>query len=547
MRPLLWMMAACARGPAATPEPEFVTLHFAAINDFHGALYETVDRDDPSQAIGGLPWLVSAMNALRTDDPDLVVLDGGDLFQGVSAVNHSFGRGSVQAFNLVGVDAAAVGNHEFDYGPGAGEGLRGALLDGASQAEFAWLAANITNEDGSPWAPTGIQPWILMERKGIKIGVVGLSTMDTPQTTKADNVADLRFTDPVAAVESTVSQLREQGARVIVAVGHLTGSCEPPEYGLPELDCIPDGEIGRLLTELPPGTLDLLVMGHAHTMLANRIDDTFVIENRAKGHMIGQVELVVGPDGVVSDQSRILPHWLLTHDAVDPGCEDRAFPTEVRDVGGRMLEPDASALQLIETLEASAPNLCEVVSCASRHLGRNRQAESAVGDVVADAMLHATGDAHIAITNSGGLRADLREGEIRLVDVQAVMPFDNALVTVDLAGSQLVDLVAVGTNGDHGIIQVSGARITVGENGVAVLVNGTPVEPDSTYRVVTTDFLLGGGDGLGPTLQAGTQVQRTGPLLRDAISDYLRSLEGCVGDNPPIPDSDNPRIVRDPG
>ena len=547
MRSVLLLLLACTRGPAASPQPEFTTLRFAAINDFHGALYETVDRDDPTQAIGGLPWLVSAMDTLRQEDPDLIVLDGGDLYQGVSAVNSSFGLGSVEAFNRLGVDAAAVGNHEFDYGPGAHEGLRGALLAGASQAEFAWLASNITTEDGAPWQPDGIRPWTLIERKGVQIGVVGLSTMDTPRTTKADHVVDLRFTDPVEAVRTAVPQMREAGAQVIVAVGHLTGKCAPPEYGVPEPDCTPDGEIGRLLTELPPGTLDLLVMGHAHTLLANRIGDTFVVENRAKGHMIGQVELVVGPDGVVADQSRILPPWLLTHKAVDPGCDERPFPTEPLDVGGRMLSPDPEALALIERLEASAPDLCAVVGCTQQALGRHRQAESAVGDLVADAMRHATPDAVLAVTNSGGLRADIRAGDIRLADVQAVMPFDNSLVTVDLSGDQVTELVRVGTNGDHGIIQVSGGSLTLTEAGPEVRINGEAVASDTAYRVVTTDFLLGGGDGLGPTLQSGTRVDREGPMLRDAIGDYLRSFEGCVDDQTPLPDPNHPRIVRDPG
>ena len=257
--------------------------------------------------------------------------------------------------------------------------------------------------------------------------------------------------------------------------------------------------------------------------------------------------LVVGPDGVVADRSRILPPLLLTHEAVDPGCDDRLFPTEPRDVGGLTLSPDAGALSLIERLEASAPDLCEVVGCTQNALGRQRQAESAVGDLVADAMRHATPDAALAVTNSGGLRADLRAGDIRLIDVQAVMPFDNTLVTVDLTGDQLTELARVGTNGNHGIIQISGGTLTLTETGPEVRVNGAIAASDTPYRVVTTDFLLGGGDGLGPVLQSGTRVERDGPLLRDAIGDYLRSFEGCVDAQVTLPDPSNPRIIRNPG
>ena len=330
MRPALLvlpLLLACHKAPTAPmAQVEPVTLSFATLNDFHGALYESAVRDNPEDAMGGLPWLVSAVDHLRAEDPDLIVLDGGDLFQGSWPVNASFGAGSVAAYNLIGADAAAVGNHEFDYGPGNTDaGLRGALEAGAKDANFAWLAANVKNEDGSLWSPEGIEPWTIIERKGVKIGILGLSTQDTPQTTLTKHVSDLQFVDVVETVLEVAPKIREAGADVVIAVGHLTGHCEPKGYAEPPDACMPDGEIGRLLSELPTGTLDVIVSGHAHTLLAHRWENTFVLESRAKGHLINQLNLVVGPDGIDFDASSLEAPWLLVHDAVEPGCTGADF------------------------------------------------------------------------------------------------------------------------------------------------------------------------------------------------------------------------------
>ena len=246
--------AGCAhvQTPSGT-EPVHVTL--LAINDFHGALYETPSLENADMAMGGLPWLVAAVESIRATDPDLVLLDGGDLFQGTWPVNATRGQGAVEAFNLLRVDAASVGNHEFDYGPGSSGShpLRGALEEAAKNAKFGWLAANVyvRNPDNTehPWNPPGIQPWKIVERKGVRIGVIGLSTVDTPQTTLSKHVADLHFRDPVETVRSLLPTLKRAGAQVIVVVGHLSGKCEPPGYFEVDTSCRPSGEIGRLLTE----------------------------------------------------------------------------------------------------------------------------------------------------------------------------------------------------------------------------------------------------------------------------------------------------------
>lgn len=570
MRPLFALLTLAACRPAAGPPVDAeVVLHFAAINDFHGALYEEVKKEDLNNAWGGLPWLAGTVTALRAEHPDLVVLDGGDLFQGSWPVNQSRGMGSVEAYNLVGVDAAAVGNHEFDYGPTpeGGHPLRGALEKGAKAAKYRWLAANVeeTAPDGTArrWQPEGIAPTAIIERNGVKIGLIGLLTQDTPQTTLAKNVVDLQFGDVVEAVRREAPLLRAQGAKVVGVVGHLTGSCETPGYAEAPTGCRPDGEIGRILTELPRGTLDFMVLGHAHTVLAERIDDTFVIESRHKGHLVGRFDLVVTRDGVDRDRSRVLPPIPLLHPKRDPGCEAGSYDLSPATIGSYTVTPSEAALSLVKALEKESGSLCERAGCAAKALGREKDAESEVGNVVADAMLAEFPEADFAVTNSGGLRDNLPAGDLRREHLQRVMPFENRVLMLELSGAEVELLFRLGSSGAHGILQVAGAGYGFDPDAKGgtdldgnaaveawetrrlcdVSVKGAPLAPERRYKVVTTDFLYGGGDHLALALQ-GRPLLAEGALLRDALIRYVEGQKSCLGADKPVVDPASPRVQR---
>ncbi len=531
--------------PTETPKPAYpVTVPIAAVNDWHGALYETPRKDDPTMATGGLPWLAGTLEAMRAQSPNLVLLDGGDVFQGSWPVNQSKGMGAVEAFNLLRVDAAAIGNHEFDYGGSPTHPLRGALMDAARTARFAWLTANV-REGTAPWAPPGIRATTILERNGVRIGVIGLTTTDTPQTTLSKNVVDLQFADPVQAVKDTIPTLGKVDA--IAVVGHLTGKCSPPGWAEPPgADCRPDGEIGRLLTELPRGTIDVLVMGHAHTLLANRIDDTFVLENRDRGQVIGRVDLVIGEAGVDADASRMYPPLSVTHPRSEPGCEGGAFRADPVTIGPYTVTPSADAVALVQRLEATSGNLCGEVGCVTSAMTRNREGESAVGNLVVDAMLAGYPGADFAIQNSGGLRNDIPAGTVRREGIQSVMPFENATMLVELSGEQVIQLFRLGSSGAHGVLQVSGAQYKfdpakkggsdVDGNGAVeawetdrlcwVKVGGKNVDPKRTYKVVTSDFLYDGGDHLGPAL-TGRPVLERGATIRDAMYTWASRQTQC--------------------
>lgn len=559
--------------PGPSPDDDAVRqLTLLFINDFHGALYEQPLRDDPELAVGGLPWLAGAIESVRNEVEAVVLLDGGDSFLGSWPVNATRGMGSVDVFNLLGVDVTVVGNHEFDYGPGGANlhPLRGALESAILSSDYNWVTANVFEVDPETgqerlWAPQGLRRWVVIERNDVRVGIIGLTTTETPQTTLFHNVVDLRFADPVTILRDVIPEVEAEGVDVIVVLGHLMGSCEPAGYLELGEPCLPSDEVGRILTELPRGSIDILALGHSHSLMAHRWEDTLVVENRANGHVLGRIDLVVREAGLDLDSSTIHPPWPLLHQTVDPGCDDGEYPLDSLPVGGRLVEPSAAAFELVQRLEVEAGSLCDPIGCANERFVRQYEAECPVGNVVVDAIQTAFPGADVVVQNSGGLRADIVGGVVRREDLQAVMPFDNRLLLVELNGQQLEQLFTIGTSGAHGVLQVAGAsyRYDPNETGGTdidgdgqtdewetdrlcyLLVDGHSVDAEQTYRVVVSDFLYSGGDHLGPVL-SDSPILQEGPLIRDVLFQYVEDQELCLDDEGPLVDVDNPRIELGP-
>ncbi|MBN2801114.1 MAG: bifunctional metallophosphatase/5'-nucleotidase [Deltaproteobacteria bacterium] len=568
----LWIalvaLAACKpSAPAAPAEPLAgpVTLHIAALNDFHGSIYEIPVKGDPAHALGGLPWVAAAMSELRAEHPDLILLDAGDSFQGSWPVNNTQGMAQIEAYNYLGVDVTEVGNHDFDYGGvEGGDPVRGALYRAVATANYPFVVSNIQRADtGERWEEGGIRPWVMVERGGVKLAVTGVITQDTPQTTHASHVADLRFASPAESVRALIPEMKAAGAHAIAVLAHLEGECQPPPgFAEPSTDCAVDGELGAFLAALPP-EVDLVLGGHAHTLIANRIGGALVVESRAKGQMIGRVDLVVGPEGVDREASAILPFWVLSHDAVEPGCTGGDFPLDARDLGGRTVAPDPTAVAMVKAMEDQAGTLCEQVGCSTQALGRARVGESAVGDLFSDALLAVYPQADLAVANAGGLRADLPAGPLLKEHLHAVMPFDNEVMLVEMTGAQVELLLQIGSSGSHGQMNLAngsyvfdptavGGRDLDGDGAVAewetdrlceARVGGAALDPDRRYKVVVTDFLFKGGDHLGPAFEGATVLDE-GMLAREALMKYVAGQEWCLGERAPVMDPAAPRIAE---
>ncbi|XXF80096.1 bifunctional UDP-sugar hydrolase/5'-nucleotidase [Myxococcaceae bacterium GXIMD 01537] len=545
----------------AAPAVEPVRLTVVGTNDLHGWVspHRTSLKGGVEVREGGAAAFAGYVARLRADNPDgVLLLDAGDLFQGTLASNLTEGAIVFDVYNHLGYTAAAIGNHEFDYGPvgpGAtpsrpGDDPFGALKARIQQARFPVLSANIRE------AASGQRPeWLgndgtrLVTVKGLKVGLIGLTTTSTPETTNPTNVASLRFEALAPTALEASQRLRAQGAQVVIGIAHAGGKC--PKLGDPRdtSSCeTQDGEIYAMLDGLPPGTLDALVAGHTHQPMGHFLNGVPVIETTGQGRAFGIVELFVDPVShkVLPERTRIEAMVPVCEqvDARTGLCDPRKLREQAEEEPLKMVAPTFRGGPVVPdpSVEALlAPALAHVEAEqrrplgveAPRKLGRDREAESALGSVLADALRESAG-ADVALLNPGGLRADLKAGPVTFGDVYEVLPFDNTVAIVTVTGEELRRLVALIYGMRQSVFQQSGLQVSLAACPGAErlkdvkLANGKSLDPRKLYRVAMPDFLARGGDGLGTvlnTLPAGRidlGLARELPL-RDALIAFWKA------------------------
>ncbi len=579
-----FLLAAAVLSSCATPQPatptEPVRLTLLGINDLHGALLDRpVGAAQEGPKRGGAALLASYIAAARAENPEhTLLLDAGDMLQGPLLVNRFEGLPVAELYGHLGVDAAALGNHELDYGPVGEAGARdpgidpqGALEAFLAAATFPVLSANLAS-DGGP-LPDGLQRSVLLDAGGVSVGVVGLSTVKTIHYAVGGTADGLSVEPPGPAAVAEIAALREAGAQVVVVVGHLDGGCVGDDAGPVIGHCEPDGELADVL-EAAPGQIDAIVLGHRHAHIGALADGVPVVEAGARGRWLSRIDLVFDPSTGRVDPSRSRarePTPLCAErptagsDCLDPRAEGPWSPLLI---DGRPIEPDPAVGALLAPWVERVAALCtERLATAERSLQRTRGSESALGNLATDALLAAVPEADIALVNSGSLRADLNAGPIGFCDAYGVLPIDSRVVQVRLTGAELLELLRIGTSGAHSLLQVSGLRLVLGSadapardrNGdgriedwevdrlLSVrLADGRAIAPDEELVVLLPDYVYERKDDM-VHLFGGVDASRATVhdlLVRDAVVDLLRSDDRVLGADGgwPLPQEGSPRI-----
>lgn len=452
------------------------TLTILHLNDFHGALEPTrVAADKPEE--GGAARLAALVRAERT--PATLFLAAGDLMQGTNLSNLFAGKPVIEAFNLMGLDASAVGNHEFDNG-------QAALAERAAEARFPFLAANI--QGPGPWQPAEIRVV-----GGLRVALFGLTTEETPVATHPRNVQGLAFADVFAAASRMVAELRPQ-ADLVVALTHL-GSEEDE----------------KLAAEVPG--IDVIVGGHTHTKAVQPVlvGTTLVLQAFERGAFLGRLDLDVDAGKVAAFRYRLLP---VTATAGEDPAVAAIVTRYAAQLGERMREPVGTAGVDLDGAKDAV-----------------RTRETNLGSLVADVMREAAG-ADVALVNGGTIRAGIPAGPVTVGAIYNVLPFDNWLISFALTGRELRAALETGVSrvevGDGGFPQVAGMRYVfdprrpAGERIVSVEVGGAPLDESRTYVLATHDFLAAGGNGY--TMFAGREpvYNDSGRWLRDVLAEWWR-------------------------
>lgn len=543
--------------PAQPNQPLRVTI--VGTNDVHGWVMGMKERFPRGEIrYGGVATFAAYVQVLRQDNPNGVVLvDAGDLFQGTLVSNLTEGSVVIEAFNQLGYDAAAIGNHEFDYGPvgpisAATQATMdpfGALKARIAEAKFPLLSTNIyeANNDGyrPSWLPSDGS--IIVERHGLKIGVFGLTTPQTPTVTLPINVQTIKFRPLGSEALAAATRLRAKGADLVVAVVHAGGRCGDCSKKEDLTSCDLDaGEIFEMMKGLPEGTLDAVVAGHTHQQIGHVVNGTPVMQSWALGRYFGLIELSVDPKTKKVIPGRTQIHsgieicdtWDIETKSCDPkrlrARADQVTPVSAK-FRGQIIRQDQTVLQAMQPAEQAVAELQqkELGLTVPHALGRVYEGESELGSFLADS-LRAMSKTDIALMNPGGLRADLKEGPLTYGGVYEVIPFDNAVATLELTGEQLDRLLTAAFGSKKGVFQVSGLEVKLSRCVVPdrlrgfTLPGGRKWDPAKKYKVALPDFLARGGDGLAPVLATIDPAQvdlaeNKGTNLRDDLISWWQT------------------------
>lgn len=466
-------LAACSHRQVEIETPArpaaLVILH---TNDTHGYVWGSATAGTAAQR-GHV--IETARREAEAAGAVVVTLDAGDVRTGSLCSDRQRAEPDLEAMEAMGYDAMVVGNHEFDQ-PYA------VLLEQQALVDFPILGANVlAAATGQPL----LDPVTIIERGGLRVGVLGLVTTEaaTGSTTGSDPA--LRFDDPFEVARRRVPELRGQ-VDVVVVLSHL---------GL---------AVDRRLAREVPG-IDAIIGGHSHDALEAPVVEgrTAIAQAGGYGNAVGRVELEVAAGG----GTRLVGGRLL------PVGRDLPAHPAVAAVLERFACRDATEV-IVELAEP-------ITRAPIAGLGTS----SALSNVVADAMRELAG-ADVAFTNRGGLRADLAAGPVTAAALHAALPFENTLVVVEATGADLVAIArSVASRGPSGpgVLLPSGLELELGPGDQArALIGGQPVDPAQTYTIALSSFLAEGGDGH----EAIARLRRVRELPEtpaDALAAYLRA------------------------
>lgn len=551
---VLFLLAVACTSVQPPAEPVHVVL--VGTTDVHGWFnghVETRPGGGEGVIVGGLPILASYFDALRAKHgANVIAVDAGDMFQGTLESNMSEGEAVVRGYNAIGYAAAAVGNHEFDFGPVGPEAIAhepgsnplGALERNAALAKFPFLSANMI-EKATGRVPRWAKPYTMVRAGRANIGIIGLSTPDTPNVTMAVNVESLAFTDPVEATVKAARELRAQGADAIVVVAHMGGRCRELHDPRDLESCDHSAEAFEYLEALPAGTVDAFFAGHTHAQMRHYVNGVAAAQALPLSRQFATIDLWIDPRASRVVRSEIRPHTMVCAavfsgtESCDPAAAEPGAALVPREFAGRTIAPDVRVAAVLEPyLRRVAAKRDEKVGIATTApFTRSYFSESSLGNLLADALREATG-ADIAFMNSGGIRAELPKGPLTYGDIFAVSPFDNYPAFVFMTGAQVAEMLRATTTGARGILQVSGLRYTIDASKDAdkppaerdrlvsvTLEDGSPLDPEKLYTVVMPDFIAAGGDGvqevMGTVERERVEVYYARPI-RDVFLDVLK-------------------------
>jgi 2',3'-cyclic-nucleotide 2'-phosphodiesterase (5'-nucleotidase family) len=497
-------------------EARYPLLSFISTSDFHGALdASTVSSTKMGGAAVDNTYIKSyrALNPLGT-----FLVDSGDNMQGTLISNFFKGASTIDVLNQIGYQVSAIGNHEFDWG-------QDILQQRISEAHFPWLNCNIFLK-GTNVQPSWLKPYVILEAKGMKIGLIGIIGTDAPSKIMPGNVDNLDFKNPAPIVNQIAADLRAQGVNVVVVLAHMGGSQDSTG--------VITGDIAVVANQLVG--VNYIAAGDMHNKLNSIVNGIPITEPYSSGTALGLAKIRIDRlTGATFLSGLKTADDLLVNSTYNLGITPD--PAIAAVVAGYNAQIAVIKNQWIGTINGPI----------NRDTPDRYTQESAVGNLIADSMAWKAGVA-IAFMNPGGIRANIVSPtgtypyNVIWNDLYTVQPFDNLLTSMDLTGAQIKALLEqcyAPANPGKKLLQVTGIRFSVtvsNPDGTRItsltLADGTPIVPTSTYRIVTNNYLATGGDNFS-VFKQGTNLVTGGSDIT-AFVDYVLWKWGTPPANTPF-------------
>ena len=464
-----------------------INLHILHINDFHGAVEPFMDPEiSQDSKIGGIANVKSVIESERERDFDGTMLfNAGDLAEGSMEAFVSKGRIVGDAFNAFKFDAITPGNHDFSWGK---DGFNYMVQD----IETPILAANIVNTaDGK--VMEGLKPYTIIEKKGVKIGVIGIDTPQTGEKLEPELIQGIEFQKPGAILEKYIPEMKKQGADLIVVNSHL---------GAPE---------DRKLAENIQG-IDIIVGGHSHSKLdkGEKIGDTIIVQAGTKGECVGKLDFEVDPK----------TKKILSYDA-------NLIPVIAKDI-----KPDPFVKAIIAPYMEEAEKFgSEVMGIATENISFKHNTLGKVNQILADAMVKKAGT-EIGICSARVVRGDIPEGKVTKKDLFSAVPFtEENIVTLDISGKYIKEYIESRVkDGTRGIAVPAGSLKYVydptrpeGDRVTSLTVGGKEMDLEESYHIAVNDSIP-----VKKSFDTAQNKKKIGPY-QDAFFDLFK--EGGTWDN----------------
>lgn len=473
-------------------------------NDLQGQITPLIEnKNNKKTEVGGLARIATKVDSIKDSENNVILLDAGDTIQGTLFTKIYGGSQIGHLMSRIRYDAVTIGEHDFDKGP---EGLKSYI----EAANYPFLGANI-DISKSKVLKGLIVPYVILDVKGIKVAIFGLTTPDANLYSKTG--AEVVITDPVEAARKVVGELQSK-SDIIIALTHI-------------------GLINDKTLASSVNGIDIIVGGHSKTKLSvpiivNNHDghQTVIVQAKNQGRYLGKLDVAIKDKKVKLIDYKLIPIDSTITPDIDYAMLIDKFDKKLKEEAARTIGLTNVPLDSIKS-----------------HI---RTGETNLGDLIADSIREAFPEADISFVNSGGIRGDkvYPIGKISLADIWEMNAYENKVVIVSLTGKQIKEVLERAVSSlpisKGSFLQVSGLSYVVdltgkpqelsvdrthikyeGDRIINIKFKGKKLEADKIYKVLVNDFMISGGDGF-ITLKKGKNIVFTNKSQADIVINYIK-------------------------